>query len=74
MSDTPKTDYLEQQLCNAAHPSAMRFCRDLERENAELKRQVKHMDKYLRAVDAATDIETARRRANKGLNMKGGEV
>ena len=45
----------------------------LERENAELKRQVKHMDKYLRAVDAATDIETARRRANKGLNMKGGE-
>jgi hypothetical protein len=38
MSDTPKTDYLEQQLSNAAHPIAMRFCRDLEREIAELKK------------------------------------
>jgi hypothetical protein len=40
MSDTPKTDYLEKQLSNAAHPSAMRFCRELERENAELKAEI----------------------------------
>jgi hypothetical protein len=44
MSDTPKTDYLEKQLSNAAHPSAMRFCRELERENAELRKDKRRLD------------------------------
>jgi hypothetical protein len=44
MSDTPKTDYLEQQLSNAAHPSAMRFCRELERENAELRKDKQRLN------------------------------
>jgi hypothetical protein len=44
MSDTPRTDYLEKQLSNAAHPSAMRFCRELERENAELRKDKQRLN------------------------------
>jgi len=43
MSDTPRTDYLEQQY--AAHPRVMGFCRDLEREVAYLRKGLERIAK-----------------------------
>lgn len=34
-----------------------------------IEKQRDHMETMLRAIDAATDLETARRRANKGLSI-----
>jgi hypothetical protein len=35
-----------------------------------LRAKAEHMELMLRAIDAATDLSTARRRANKGLNFQ----
>jgi hypothetical protein len=65
MSDTPRTDYLEKQLSNAAHPSAMRFCRELERENAELKAEILRAELLVLQGSSGFERENAELRKDK---------
>ncbi len=43
------------------------LCQKFERENAKLRERLDHADSMFRAIDAATELGTARRRANAGL-------
>ena len=52
MTDTPETDHIENNLGNSAHPILSSFCRKLERERDEAKKELavwKHEAEIVRA-------------------------